>query len=192
MQSDDGGPVYLRLSTRRIEQPGREMTAGLATEVINGGYWLVEADRGAELALVCTGVVAPEALGACQQIREDISGVGLLVVTSPDRLHAGWLAANRNRSNHTRTDASHVEKLLTRLSPAAALVSVCDGHPLSLSWLGSVIGHRVFALGVDRFGQSGDLPDLHAEYRIDSEAILDAAARVLLQRLKASCGNPSA
>ena len=55
-----------------------------------------------------------------------------------------------------------------------------DAHPATLSWLASVRGQRVVPLGVDRFGQSGDLPDLYREYRLDVDAIIDAAARVLL------------
>ena len=55
-----------------------------------------------------------------------------------------------------------------------------DGHPASLDWLGGVRGQRVGALGVDRFGQSGDLPALYAEYGLDEAAILDACAELLL------------
>jgi pyruvate dehydrogenase E1 component len=37
-------------------------------------------------------------------------------------------------------------------------------------------------LGVDRFGQSGDLPDLYRHYGLDADAILDAAAAACLGR----------
>ena len=67
--------------------------------------------------------------------------------------------------------------LLARLT---ALVTVIDGHPASLSWLGSVGGHRLASLGVEEFGQSGDVPDLYARYRVDTDAIVDAVARVLM------------
>jgi pyruvate dehydrogenase E1 component len=75
---------------------------------------------------------------------------------------------------------SHVERLLSRLSPNAGLVTVIDGHPATLSWLGAVGRHRVRALGVDHFGQSGDIQDLYKLYRLDVDAILDAAASVCL------------
>jgi pyruvate dehydrogenase E1 component len=39
-------------------------------------------------------------------------------------------------------------------------------------------------LGVDRFGQSGDIPDLYRAYGIDTEAILEAAARACLTALR--------
>ena len=41
-------------------------------------------------------------------------------------------------------------------------------------------GQRVRALGTERFGQTGDLPDTYAEHRLDSSAILDAAASLLV------------
>jgi hypothetical protein len=52
--------------------------------------------------------------------------------------------------------------------------------PATLSWLGAVAGNAIVPLGVDRFGQSGDIPDLYRAYGIDTEAILDAAARACL------------
>ena len=39
----------------------------------------------------------------------------------------------------------------------------------------AVAGTTIVALGVDRFGQSGDIPDLYRAYGIDTEAILAAA-----------------
>lgn len=51
-----------------------------------------------------------------------------------------------------------------------------------MSWIGSVLGHRVKPLGVEHFGQSGNLPDLFRHYRIDADAILDACAAALLGR----------
>jgi pyruvate dehydrogenase E1 component len=54
-------------------------------------------------------------------------------------------------------------------------VTVIDGHPTTLSWLGAVHGHRVQALGVEHFGQTGTIADLYAHYRIDQDAIIEAA-----------------
>ena len=67
--------------------------------------------------------------------------------------------------------------LLAPLSRDARLVTVLDGHPLALSWLGSVRGQRVVPLGIESFGQSGDIPDLYRAYGLDSAAIVDAVAR---------------
>jgi pyruvate dehydrogenase complex dehydrogenase (E1) component len=39
-------------------------------------------------------------------------------------------------------------------------------------------------LGIDRFGQSGEIPDLYRAYGIDTDAILAAAARACLTALR--------
>ncbi len=179
-----GGSLYLRLSTRPLDQPRRELDAERTRQIIAGGYWLRPPAPGAELALVYSGVVAPEALAAHGELLDDMPGAGLLAVTSADRLNAGWHAAERARQSGIPEARSHVETLLAPLAPDAGLVTLVDGHPASLSWLGSVRGHRVQALGVEHFGQSGDLEDLYRHYRIDVAAILDACAAAALQRLE--------
>ncbi len=182
LQDEDGGSVYLRLSTRPVNQPDRPMTAELQSAIVRGGYWLVPPGPGARLAIVCSGVVSPEAVEAHSLIREDLPEAGLMVVTSAGQLHADWLAATHARSQGKPEARSQVESLLNALCPDAALVTVLDGHPATLSWLGAVAPHRVVALGVDRFGQSGDIPDLYREYGLDTEAIIDAAARACLDQ----------
>jgi pyruvate dehydrogenase E1 component len=179
-----GGSVYLRLSTRTVEQPEREITRALRDAILAGGYWLKPPADGAELAIVYQGAVAPQAIAAHAQILEDVPGAGLLAVTSADRLDAGWHAAQRARQAGMTGAGPHVEELLAPLAGDAALVTVIDGHPATLGWLGSVFGHRIHALGVEHFGQSGDVIDLHRHYRIDEEAILDAAAAACLDRIR--------
>jgi pyruvate dehydrogenase E1 component len=141
---------------------------------------VVPPDPGAALAIVYQGAVAPEVSAAFEEVRAEVPGAGLLAVTSCDRLHAGWLDAARARRAGDRHALSHVERLLAPLARDAALVSIIDGHPAAHSWLGGVRGQRIVPLGVDRFGQSGDLPALYAEYGLDTEAILDACAQALL------------
>ena len=68
------------------------------------------------------------------------------------------------------------------LSRDARLVTVLDGHPLALSWLGGVRGQRVVPLGIEGFGQSGDIPDLYRLHGLDADAIVDAAASLCLPR----------
>jgi pyruvate dehydrogenase E1 component len=177
MQRPEGSAVWLRLSTRAIGQPVRRLDA---EAVIAGAYWAVPPAAGARLALAYQGPVAPEAESAFAVLREDVPGAGLLAITSPDRLHAGWLAAARARRAGDRRAVAHIERLLAPLAPGAALVTVLDGHPASHAWLGGVRGNRVVPLGPDRFGQSGDIPDLYRAYGLDEDAILDACAQALL------------
>jgi len=179
MQRPEGSSVYLRLSTRSIAQEPRADTAWQA-DALAGGYWLRIPAPGTTAAIVFTGVVAPEALEAWAALADDIPGIGLLNVTSPDLLHRGWSARTAARWSNAAPEPSHVETLLAPLGPNAGLVTVLDGSPAALSWLGGVRGHRVVPLGTDRFGQTGDLLDLYSTYRLDAEAIMDAAAELYI------------
>ncbi|MFL0671526.1 MAG: transketolase [Erythrobacter sp.] len=179
MQADDGSSVYLRLTTRQIAQPARSSDAWQAG-ALAGAYWLRAPAPGAKAAIAYSGAVAPEALAAWEALQDDLPGLGLLAVTSPDRLHRDWSAARAARWQGGTRQPSHIEALLGQLAPDAGLVTVLDGSPAALSWLGGVRGHRVSPLGTDRFGQTGDLIDLYRTYRLDSEAILDAMAELFL------------
>ncbi|NND49728.1 MAG: transketolase, partial [Rhizobiales bacterium] len=170
----EGGSVYLRLSTRALDQPIRPMTKDLRAGIINGGYWLRPPAEGCALAIAYQGVVADQAGLAMGDLLTRFPGAGLLAVTSADRLNAGWTAAQAARQ-HGKQETSYVEDLLEPLDRRAQIVTVIDGHPATLSWLGGVHGHKVQALGVEHFGQTGSVADLYAEYRIDKAAILEAA-----------------
>ncbi|WP_408874253.1 1-deoxy-D-xylulose-5-phosphate synthase N-terminal domain-containing protein [Falsiroseomonas sp.] len=177
MQKPDGSAVWLRLSTRGLAQPERKLDPAA---VIAGGYWAVPPAPNARIAIAYQGPVAPEAMEAFETLREEEPGAGLLAITSPDRLHADWLASRRARRQGRGAESSAIETLLAPLAPGAALVSVLDGHPAAHAWMGAVRGQRVVPLGVDRFGQAGDIPDLYREYGLDVDAILDACAEALL------------
>jgi pyruvate dehydrogenase E1 component len=179
MQRPDGSSVYLRLSTRLVPQVERTNDDWEA-DALKGGYWLRKPGPDAQGAIVFTGVVAPEALDAWEQLQDDIPHLGLLNVTSPDLLHRGWSAQRAARWSGQVAAPSHAASLLADLAPGAGLVTVLDGSPGALSWLGGVSGMRVSPLGVDRFGQTGNLPDLYRTYRLDAEAIVDAAAELYL------------
>ena len=181
LQADDGGSVYLRLSTRVIDQAPRE-DATWEADALQGAYWLRPPAPDARAALVFTGAVAPEALAAHEALLDDVPGLGLLNVTSPDLLHRGWSADRAARWSGGAVAASHIDTLLGALAPDAGLVTLIDGSPSALSWLGSVRGMPVSPLGVDRFGQTGDLTDLYGAYRLDTAAIIDAAAELFLRR----------
>jgi pyruvate dehydrogenase E1 component len=178
MQRPDGSSVYLRLSTRSIPQVTREDDSWKA-DALAGAYWLRRPGADATAAIIFSGVVAPEALAAWEQLVDDIPGLGLMNVTSPDLLHRGW-SASRGRAGRMRRRPSQIDRLLGDLAPGAGLVTVLDGSPAALSWIGGVRGNRISPLGTDRFGQTGNLSDLYRTYRLDSEAIIDAAAELFL------------
>ena len=175
---ETGSSVYLRLSTRPIEQIKREMPAELRQAIVDGAYWLRKPGPNCQVVVAYTGAVAPEAIQAVGLMAEDRRDVGLLAVTSADRLSAGWTAAWRARERGLVHARSHIERLFAGLPPHCGIVSVLDGHPAALAWLGAVQGHRVRPLGVEHFGQTGSIAELYRHYGIDTHAIMAAAEAI--------------
>jgi len=182
LRDETGGSVYLRLSTRPVEQPLRRPDPDFARNVIDGAYWLREPGPNAEVVIAYQGAVAPNAIEAAGRIAGDRRDIGVLAVTSADRLNAGWTAAQRARARGEVNARCHVEDLMGRLPPHCTLITVIDGHPATLSWLGAVAGHRTVPLGVEHFGQTGTITDLHRHYGIDADAIVAAADRITAGR----------
>ncbi|WP_376705477.1 1-deoxy-D-xylulose-5-phosphate synthase N-terminal domain-containing protein [Mesorhizobium sp. ISC25] len=178
LRDETGGSVYLRLSTRPVAQIIRTMTQDVEQDIVDGGYWLRPPGPNAEVIVAYTGAVAPEAIEAVGMMAEDRRDVGLLAVTSADRLNAGWTAASRARERGLVHARSHVERLFADLPAHCAIVTVADGHPAALGWLGSVYGHRTRSLGVEHFGQSGTIGDLYRHFGIDANSIATAADRI--------------
>ena len=176
LRDEIGGSVYLRLSTRPVEQIRRAMTPDLRQAIVDGAYWLRKPGPNCQVVVAYTGAVAPEAIQAVGLMAEDRRDVGLLAVTSADRLNAGWTAAQRARERGLVHARSHIERLLAEIPPDCGIVTVLDGHPATLAWLGAVHGHRVRPLGVEHFGQTGSIADLYRHYGIDTPAIVAAAA----------------
>ena len=177
LRDETGGSVYLRLSTRPIEQlgPKNRDDAEFRRGVVDGGYWLREPGPNCEVVIAYQGVVAPEAIEAAGRIGNDRRDIGVLAVTSADRLNSGWTAARRARARGQASAMSQLERLMANVPRNATLITVTDGHPATLAWIGSVAGHMTAPLGVEHFGQTGTIPDLYRHYQIDADAIVSAA-----------------
>ncbi len=160
MQRQNGGSLYLRLSTRSLEQPDRSMQEVPTEDIIAGAYWKIAPGHDTRHIIAYSGAVAPEAALAAAK-----TGAALLAITSADRLHQQWTALG---------DRSHINRLLSELPHQTKIVSVLDGHPATLSWLGGVNGQAIRPLGVQSYGQSADIPDLYRIHRIDAAAIAQA------------------
>ncbi|UOM33233.1 transketolase [Acuticoccus sp. I52.16.1] len=181
-----GGPgneraTYLRLTTRPLEQPIRPMTPALRADILAGAYWLRAPGPSAEVVVCVQGVVTAEAINSAVLIADGRRDVGILAVTSADRLHTDWQLARAARRRGERRLA-HVEEIMEGLPRHCGLVTVLDGHPATLGWLGGVAGHRVVALGVEAFGQTGTIADLYHHYGIDAEGIAAAADELAPRR----------
>jgi len=171
-EGDEGGSVYLRLSTRVLEQLGRTLTPDLARDIVSGGYWLSSPGSSTRVVLAYQGTVSAEAITAAGLMSEDRHGVGVLAITSADRLYSDWRRGQRHHADGRLAPPSHIEKLLAPIPRDAAIVTIIDGHPATLSWLGGVEGHRVHSLGVDQFGQTGMIADLYRHFGFDAESIM--------------------
>lgn len=178
LRDETGGSVYLRLSTRPIEQIARTMTDDLRNAIVDGAYWMREPGPNCQVIVAYTGAIAPEAITAVGLMAEDRRDIGLLAITSADRLNAGWTAAQRARERGLVHARSHIERLLADVPSHCGIVTVLDGHPATLAWLGAVGGHRVRSLGVEHFGQTGSLAELYRHYGIDANAIAAAAQAI--------------
>jgi pyruvate dehydrogenase E1 component len=178
LRDETGGSIYLRLSTRPIDQMKRSMTMELRHAIVDGAYWLREPGPNCQVVVAYSGAVAPEAIQAVGLMAEDRRDVGLLAITSADRLNAGWTAACRARERGLVHARSHIERLFAALPRHCGIVSVIDGHPATLAWLGAVGGHRVRPLGVEHFGQTGSIADLYRHYGIDANAVIAAAQAI--------------
>jgi pyruvate dehydrogenase E1 component len=172
LRDETGGSVYLRLTTRPLEQPTRRLDDAFRQGVIDGAYWLRKPGPNAEVVLVYQGCIAPEVIEAAGRLGEGRRDIGVLAVTSADRLNAGWTAAQRARRRGVITARGHAEALLEGLPSHCTLVTVIDGHPATLAWMGGVAGHRTVPLGVEHFGQTGTVADLYRHFGIDAEGIV--------------------
>ena len=173
---DDGESLYLRLSTKPVDQSlASSPTPEHRTEVLKGGYRLIDArhepgwdPEDNALHIFATGVMVPEAVAASRALRESGVLASVFVITSPDRLYRGL-----------RRPRPHLEALVTAEEEGVPVVSVIDGHSHALAFIGSALGVPQIPLGVDDFGQSGGRPDLYRHYGIDAAGITSAALTLL-------------
>lgn len=173
LRDETGGSVYLRLTTNPIEQPAKRVDQTFRQGAIDGAYWLRKPGPNCEIVIAYQGAVAPEAIRAAGIIGESRRDIGVLAVTSADRLNAGWTASQRARARGNPKATCHIEALLQGLSRESKILTVIDGHPATLSWLGSVCGHQTIPLGVEHFGQTGTIGDLYQHFGINAEAIVE-------------------
>ncbi len=177
---DGGSSAYLRLSTRPLDQALNALPEDLRGRsrrreaVLAGGYVLRAAAGPPDVTLAGMGVVMPEVLSAADQLTQEGHGVEVVCLTSPDLLFRA-LQARRGL-------AEGEDWILDQLfGPArrAPVVSVLDGHPHTLAFLAAITGTAQSCLGVQDFGQSGDVQDLYRHFGIDAETILGAALDLL-------------
>jgi pyruvate dehydrogenase E1 component len=175
----DGVSSYFRLSTRPVDQALADVPSDAPArrerwrQALRGGYVVRRSEPQPVVTLVGMGAVMPDVLAAADELTAAGIGVDVACLTSADLA----FRALRSRGGG---DAEH-DDLLDALLPAdraGPLVTVLDGHPHTLSFLGAVNRSPIASLGVEDFGQSGDVDDLYRHSGIDADAISVAARAI--------------
>lgn len=178
---------YLRLTSKRVDQAffdfpsNPEAQERLRLQVINGAYRLLDMKQTAGydpnsnvVHIFTSGAMVPESIEASQKLLAEGILANVINVTGPGPLYRSFQSLVRDTMRGEGRMASFLVDVLSIEERKAPIVTVVDGHPHSLAWLGSALSTRVLPLGVTEFGQSGTSEELYKEYLIDSESIMAA------------------
>ncbi|MQG16118.1 MAG: pyruvate dehydrogenase [SAR202 cluster bacterium] len=175
--------TYLRLTTKRIDQQLLKLPVDescieeLRINVIQGAYRIV--DRSAEpeylpgenvVNVFATGAMVPEAINSSNSLLNEGLYLNVINVTGPGKLYSSYQKWSKGFGSLDQ-DKVFLPELLTTAERKAPIVTVIDGHSHALSWIGSAIGSQCYPIGVNDFGQSGDIKDLYKEYGLDADSI---------------------
>ncbi len=176
-----GGSYFLRLSTKPVDQTlfaRAELGDDARRKSVLEGCWRYRtATPGlpSGVNLFAVGPMLPEALAAVPAIVREGIGVNLFCVTSPGLLYNRLRRTEASEAAGTHTGRFDPTGLLSDAEVGLPVVTVQDGHPHAMSFLGAALDCPSVNLGVDTFGQSGSRADLYRHFRIDSDAIYAAA-----------------
>jgi pyruvate dehydrogenase E1 component len=174
--SPGGTSAYFRLSTRPVDQAlsavpdGSEGRERRRQAVLAGGYRLHDAQEMPLVCLVGMGAIMPEVLAAASALERDGVATDVICLTSADLVFRAVQARRALADGPTE-----ILEVLFPAARAAPIVAVVDGHPHTLSFLGSINSSPIACLGVSDFGQSGDVEDLQRYFGIDAPTIIGAA-----------------
>ena len=175
--------TYLRLTTKNADQglftlpKDDDAREALRRQVISGAYRLVDRrkDDGYEAGVndvnvFASGAVVPEAVEASSKLLDEGIYASVINVTGPGPLYAGYQETVHAAVRGKPVAAPFLQDILDGQERRAPIVTVVDGHPHTLAWLGAALNVPTYPLGVTRFGQSGNPDDLYREYEIDSDS----------------------
>ena len=179
--------TYLRLTSKRVDQSLFQVPEDLGArdrlrrQVLDGAYRLVdmrtEADYepGANVVhIFASGAMVPEAVSASEGLLEEGVMANVINVTGPGPLYRRFHELVRGAMKADGGLSEFMADVLSDAERSAPIVTVVDGHPHSLAWLGGALNTAVLPLGVTDFGQSGTPIELYQEYEINAESIMAA------------------
>ena len=184
--------TYLRLTSYRVDQglmavpDDPDELERLRAQVLEGAYRLV--DRSAEpdyapgenvVHVMASGALIPEVIEASDRLLEEGIFANVINVTGPGPLYRKHQEIVRSFVNDVGDMSEFMSDVVPAEERSAPAVTVVDGHPHSLAWIGGALSTTTIPLGVTEFGQSGSRPELYKEYGIDSDSVIAAAFAAL-------------
>lgn len=173
----EGSSAYVRLSTRPVDQslaavPDDPVARERRRRQVAAGAYRLRQHSAPVVTLAAMGAMVPDALAAADRLANLGYGADVVCVTSPDLL---FRACQARRGQGRTEDPQWILDQAFPADRATPLVTVLDGHPHTLAFLGTIRNVPVTTLGVTRFGQSGSLGDVHRHHGIDADSIVAAA-----------------
>ena len=180
--------TYLRLTTMPADQglfklpSDPEAVEALRRQVIAGAYRLV--DRRGETGylpgsnvvhLFASGAILPQAIEASRLLLEEGVHANVINVTGPGPLYNAFQRSTRSSGHSRNGDRPFMSDIIAADERGAPVVTVVDGHPHSLAWIGAALATTTIPLGATSYGQSGGPEDLYREYGIDATSIMAAS-----------------
>ena len=183
--------TYLRLTSKRIDQSFGDFQGSVESleirreQVIKGAYRIIDRSKQSGYSIgdnvvniLGCGAILPEAIKASEQLYQEGIYANVINITGPGPLYKDFQSSVSSKLTGKSTE-SYLKKLIPESSLGVPVVTVVDGHPHSLSWVGAALETKVLPLGVSEYGQSGTPEELYVEYGIDSVNIMNACFEIL-------------
>ena len=184
--------TYLRLTTKAVDQglfakpDSEEATETLRRQVLKGAYRLVDRSGASGyrpgknvVNLFSCGAMIPEAIETGEHLENEGLHLNIINVTGPGPLYGQFQSLVDGALCGEANAETFLDDVLSKEEKQAPIVTVVDGHPHSLAWLGSALQARILPLGITEFGQSGDRSALYQEHRIDVDSIASACRQAV-------------
>ena len=186
-----GRSTYLRLTSKRVDQgllplhadwgadeDGRDR---LRHQVLNGAYRLVDRSTVPDyrpgvnaVHILASGAMVPEAITASDALLDEGVMANVVNITGPGPLYRSFQQSVSATMSARPGFSQFMADSVPLNARSAPVVTVVDGHPHSLAWIGGALKTPTLPLGVADFGQSGTRAELYREYGIDWQSIVAA------------------
>jgi len=186
------GSTYLRLSKKIIDQSAFKLPESiekineLRANILDGANVLKNSSlhessktNSNVINIFCCGAIIPEVLKASKMLEEWDVYCNIINVTGPGVLFQKYQNWVHNKFKTGTNSINPLVKLLDDINTKLPSITITDSHPHSLIWIGAALGSETFSLGINTFGQSGEIEKLYEEYMLDTQTIVDACLNVL-------------